>query len=74
MSLTVVRESERECHVEYKGHSIHITRDHPSHDWYILVISPTGAYEYDGWWRDSKDKPMGAAIKQAITGAAIDEP
>lgn len=55
----------------YKGHAIGIERDHPNSEWYIVVTAPNGLPAYDGWWRDSKHKPIREAIEQALRGSLL---
>lgn len=55
----------------YKQHYISIERDSPRSDWYILIQAKDGGYVYDGWWQDSKNQDVGAAVMQGLRGAKL---
>ena len=55
----------------YKGCMVDIDRekDDDLGGFYITVISPTGCFLYDGWWRESED--MQRAAFEALYGAQL---
>lgn len=55
----------------YRKHFVQVERDHPSYDWYILVVGPDGICAYDGWWCDSKRKPVHEAVLEALRGSLL---
>lgn len=58
-------------YVEHLGYVIELSREDSDDDWYIQVREYEGGHLYDGWWRDSEDKPIQDALGQAITGACL---
>lgn len=57
--------------INFRKHMITVEREHASNDWYITVTAPSGAFTYDGWWRDSAYKPASEAIAEAKRGAML---
>ena len=53
------------------GYTIYGERASSREDWYIRVISPEGGYAYDGWWKDSADKPPAKVVAEAVRGACV---
>lgn len=59
------------CWGTYNRHDIHVWRDDPGEDWYIQVRDQTGMMGYDGYWKDSADKPIREALTEAARGAGL---
>jgi hypothetical protein len=68
---TAIELTENELYSKYGEYYYHIQRDSADEDWYIQVWPHEYEYVYDGWWKDSKDRSIKDAVKEAIEGGMI---
>ena len=57
--------------VRFRRHDIHVSKDRPDANWYIVVTGPSGLRDYDGWWQDSDSKTWKEALAEAKCGACL---
>lgn len=63
--------TENQLFSQVDGYDYEIERETGNDSWYIMVRPIDEGYLYDGWWKNSENESIEAAVVEAIKGAGI---